>query len=277
MALCIVLVLTTACSLQPAEGAKAPAPSQHTHAHECETSPAPEYLPTPEVAELDKIYTLLAYSVVYKDWQRTGWQDPERARGYNIGGILVDPARPTGEQLLCWARNSVITTRNGTQHGEVRLITNYLGNAKQHKLKGLKLYTTLEPCAMCSGMMTLQQLQTTIYGQTDPGFGKALERLSLDSSHSHGYCPYPRSVQSVRASNRLTNEIDATFARHGGNIVEWLASSEAEALYRAANQQLKDFRVTFPGNAAALENALEFLEKIPDSYTATPYTTACEG
>jgi len=244
----------------------------------CHTSiPAP-YQPGPAEAERDAIYTLVAYAVVYKDWQTTGWQDPDHARGYNIGGVLVDPARPAGEQLLCWARNSVIKTRNGTQHGEVRLITNYLDMVPATKLKGFKLYTTLEPCAMCSGMMTLQSLQTVVYGQTDPGFGGAIERLTLNSSgQPKGWCPYPRGVQSSASPLPIRQRIDSAYAQVQGQtgIVRWLASDQARSLYAEAWAQFQGFRVQFAENRQILEQALSFLEQVSDHYAAMPYTVAC--
>ena len=266
--------VVTGCAQSP----KHPAHEVHaeTKAVECSTKPPPPYQPSEVVAEQDDIYTLLAYAVVYKDWQTHGWDMPDKARGYNIGGVLVNPQNATGQQLLCWSRNSVIKTRNGTQHGEVRLLTNYLGNATVTKVKGFKLYTTLEPCAMCSGMMTLQSLKTTIYGQTDPGYGGALERLSLNSTAlKDGWCPYPRGVQSVASPLAIRKEIDEAFARVGGSITAWLITPEARALYEKAMHQLENYKVRSTENNPVLAEATGFLKKVPTQYTPIPYTVAC--
>lgn len=244
---------------------------------ECSTKPPPAYRPSAVVAEQDAIYTLLAYAVVYKDWQTQGWDAPDKARGYNIGGVLVNPQNAPGQQLLCWSRNSVIKTRNGTQHGEVRLLTNYIGNnTSVTKVKGYKLYTTLEPCAMCSGMMTLQSLTTTVYGQTDPGYGGAIERLTLNSTVlKDGWCPYPRGVQSIASPLSIRKEIDEAFARVGGSITAWLITPEAHALYEKAVHQLENYQVRFDENRAVLTEATDFLKKVPAEYTPIPYTVAC--
>lgn len=254
--------------------------AHETHAKtervKCSTKPPPPYRPSAIVVEQDDIYTLLAYAVVYKDWQTHGWEAPDKARGYNIGGVLVNPQSAPGQQLLCWSRNSVIKTRNGTQHGEVRLLTNYIGNSSTTKVKGYKLYTTLEPCAMCSGMMTLQSLTTTVYGQTDPGYGGAIERLTLNSiALDDGWCPYPRGVQSVASPLTIRKEIDEAFARVGGSITAWLITPEARILYEKAVRQLENFKVRYTENRAVLAEARAFLKKVPSRYTPTPYTVAC--
>ncbi len=58
-------------------------------------SDVPVYDPAPDQAERDEIFTLLAYAVVRKNWQQD--MDPS-PRGYNIGGILVDPYN----NIACW-------------------------------------------------------------------------------------------------------------------------------------------------------------------------------
>lgn len=250
------------------------------HAHnkdqKCENKTPPAYKPSAAEAERDDIYMLVAYGVVYKDWQSDSWNNP-KARGYNIGGVLVNPGNDLGKQLVCWSRNSVIKTRNGTQHGEVRLMTNYIGNNKSvTKVKGYKLYTSLEPCAMCSGMMTLQSLTTTIYGQTDPGYGKAIERLTLNSTRlTDGYCPYPRGVQSVPSPLSVRKEIDAAYAKAGGSITDWLTTKQAKALYTKAKKQLDNYKVQHPENKIVLAEAKSFIKKVPAKYQKIPYTKAC--
>ena len=232
-----------------------------------------KYTPTAAEVEKDNIFSLLAYAVVLKDWQ----DDSKNGRGYNIGGVLVD----SNDHLVCWARNSVNVTNNGTQHGEVRMITNYLQNAPVKKLKEYKLYTTLEPCAMCSGMMTLTNLFTTIYGQKDPDFGDAIQRLRFNSKAEGGYCPYPRGVNSVAAENDVRKKIDTAYQKYqeagGTSITEWLSTAEAKIFYEEAAKQLKNFTVKFPENQSSLTAAQNFLSGVPSKYTKTPYAVNCSG
>ncbi|HEY6320296.1 MAG TPA: deaminase, partial [Thermoanaerobaculia bacterium] len=169
----------------------------------CAGNPAPQAAPplaqaaNPAQVERDQIFSLLAYAVVQLDWQAQGAAEP---RGYNIGSVLVDK----NACVVYWGLNSVGLAKNKTQHGEVRLMTCYMDRKREAgqplpgaNLKDYAIYTTLEPCAMCSGMMVLQSVLRTVYGQKDPSFGDALERLAFDGERCGGYPPYPRPVQSI--------------------------------------------------------------------------------
>lgn len=236
----------------------------------CSPTPIP-YSPDPVQTEKDNIFSLLAYSVVLKDWQ--GENIDSGVRGYNIGSVLVN----ANDEVVCWARNAVDITENESQHGEVRLITNYLRNTQLFSLKGYRLYTTLEPCAMCSGMMTLTQLYVTIYGQSDPGYGHALERLQFDSTSIDGYCPYPRPVLSAAAQNDIREQLDYEYSQAppGTSITEWLTGSVAYDIYEQANQELVNFVPEYSENEPVLEAAIAFLEGVPEEYEETPYTVNC--
>lgn len=213
--------------------------------------------------EKDNIYTLLAYSVVLKDWQNS---DMEHNRGYNIGSVLVE--NESGK-VVYWARNSVNVTRNMSQHGEVRLMNCYLANNKVRKLDRYTVYTTLEPCAMCSGMMMLTSVPRTVYGQSDPSYGKAIERLELDSA----YGPYPRHVESSPSISRERCRLDALYDKYrnvnkDAHITIFLTTDEAKKVYDDAYNDLLSFRVAFPENQPALDQAREYLKNVPEKYQA---------
>lgn len=234
---------------------------------------SPAYNPSAQQVELDNIYTLLAYAVVYKNWQAQGTSNP---RGYNIGSVLVNPQNA----VVCWAVNSVDVTSNGTQHGEVRLMTNYQGNTQTFNLKGYAVYTSLEPCAMCSGMMTMQALYKTIYGQHDPDFGDAIQRLELNSQACSGYCPYPRGVISAESQVSTAAAIDQAYCQYynsnpNHSLTQWLTTPEAEQLYATANSQFLNYVVQYPANQPLLTAAQNFLTGVPSTYTPIPYTTNC--
>ncbi|MCC3157411.1 nucleoside deaminase [Hymenobacter sp. 15J16-1T3B] len=210
--------------------------------------------------ERDQIYAWLAYAVVYQDWQPTA--QPDSSRGYNIGSVLVN----ADGYVVHWGRNCINATRNLTQHGEVRLMQSYLQRTRQRALRGYTIYTTLEPCAMCSGMMTLTQVTRTVFGQSDPEYGNALQRLQLDSracGPGH-YGPYPRAVEVSQAPDAVSCAIDSAYDRHRAErIVQFLASAAVRPLYARAAAQLARYRAQHPDNQVRLDSARRFLARLP--------------
>jgi tRNA(adenine34) deaminase len=221
-----------------------------------ETPPAPISVQR----ERDQLYAWLAYAVVYQDWQTTVQRDS--SRGFNIGSVLVN----ADGYVVHWGRNAVNATRNQTQHGEVRLIQGYLERTRQYALPGYTIYTTLEPCAMCSGMMTLTQVTRTVFGQSDPDYGAALQRLQLDSRPCGpaGYGPYPRAVQVSQAPDAVSCAIDSAYDRHRNTrIVQFLATPPTRTLYARAAAQLQQYRAQHPANQLRLDSARRFLARLP--------------
>ncbi|MDI1311786.1 deaminase [Prosthecobacter sp.] len=208
--------------------------------------------------ERDALYTLLAYALVYKDWQTLDTK--QGARGHNIGCVLVNPKG----QIVHVALNSNGKYKNGTQHGETRVMWQYQEREKLYDLKGYTIYTTLEPCAMCSGMMVMQKVSRTVYGQTDLDFGKAVERLQLKSAQ---FPPYPRAkeLSSTPADHPVRISIDQAYKLKYDSskiaITEWLRSEEAKALYAEAQTQLLSNAVLYEENRAVLADCLKSLKR----------------
>ncbi|WP_169435090.1 deaminase [Neolewinella persica] len=218
--------------------------------------------PTDSVSfEIDEIFSLLAYSIVYNYW------DPidRGGRGYNVGCILVD----SNNVVLDYGINHVSELENATQHGEVRLITNYLNKEGIYSLNDHSIYSTLEPCAMCGGMMTMVSIVKSVNGQPDYYFSKALERLSFDSRSMGGYGPYPRIVKSVDTPSQFGKILDEEYKKYisSGNkpiITKFLTTSIAESIYQQATQDFLSYTPVFIENQKVYENALKFYQELPD-------------
>jgi len=195
--------------------------------------------------ERDVIFSLTAMAVVRADWQEDG-----QGRGHNIGSILVNAQ---GVPVF-WARNASRRLDNGSQHGEVRLIQNFL-NCKGvgRYADGYTVYTTLEPCAMCTGLMTLTQVARVVYVQEDPGYGDAAE--ALKSIH------YPRVFEEATVpANPAKGILEAGFDAYRASdpsksITDFLLTPAAKAAYDQGVQALKDFRVAHTENQATLAAA----------------------
>ncbi len=166
-----------------------------------------------------------AYRRVLADWAPA--EDGARRRGYNIAAVLVAP----DGKIVAGELNSVMETRDCTQHAEMRLIQNYLRRERCFNLNGYTVYTTLEPCAMCAATMSMAGIGKVYYGQSDPSFGKAAERLALDSSRENGYPPYPRAVRAELLRSPMQEELERKFESSGmREITRWLATDEAKQI-----------------------------------------------
>ena len=206
--------------------------------------------------ERDLIFMLMTYAVVYQDWQEL--KDPWDSRGYNIGAIVVDKTH----RVISWGLNEKFMRRNGTQHAEVRAIQSYLENHSDLFLEDCTLYTTLEPCAMCSGMIIMSRIERVVYGQSDPNYGHALERMQLEID-KEGYSPYPRKVASHKSLDGISLGIDSIYHRSSTKgTTKFLSSEQARNYFRLASETFLSYQAKFHVNKSILDSARSFYFKI---------------
>lgn len=183
---------------------------------------------------------LLCYSLVLADWQ-SETVPREKRRGYNVGALLVNK---NGEPV-CFELNCINSMDNATQHSEVRAICGYLERNKGFNLDGFTVYTTLEPCIMCAGMITMTDIDRAVFGQKDLTFTQAFERLAFDSSSIGGYPPYPRQVKFNQLQDEISTALDLAFEdycqHHDDKILaKFLSTKEAEVIFEKAREKLEE-------------------------------------
>jgi tRNA(Arg) A34 adenosine deaminase TadA len=209
-------------------------------------------LPTPAQIqqEKDRVLSLAALSIVFKNWQTNS---APGSRGHNIGCVMVD----SNSLPISWNVNCVTTLDDGTQHGEVRVVQEFLSstNASGKYIDGNTVYTTLEPCAMCTGMMTMTKAKRCVYVQADPGYGSAIKGLNL--------VRYPRVFQAFTPST-LPQKIAlerqfAQFSRTNPSITDYLLTTNAQAVYASALTDLMNYRVKWTNNAAFYSSVTNFI------------------
>jgi tRNA(Arg) A34 adenosine deaminase TadA len=84
-----------------------------------------------------------------------------RAKGnHPFGAILVDEAG----QVLAEAENSVVTGRDCTGHAETNLMRQASGQYNLARLARCTVYTSAEPCPMCSGAIFWGNVRRVVYG-----------------------------------------------------------------------------------------------------------------
>jgi len=78
-----------------------------------------------------------------------------------IGAVLVKDGK-----IICEFANTTKTDSDPTMHGETGMIS-YAGHVLEKSLwEGSTLYTSLEPCIMCTGSIYWAGIRTIVYGGT---------------------------------------------------------------------------------------------------------------
>lgn len=206
--------------------------------------------------ERDNIFSLAALAMVYKDWQTS-----RDGRGHNIGSILVNK----NNMPVFWARNSVTVRSDATQHGEVRLIQSFLQCPGVGKyMDGYTIYTTLEPCAMCTGMIAMTKVDRVVYVQDDPEYGHARQALAN--------IKFPRlfeqtSPKGLKQKTDLERDWATYSKKKGSAITSYLLTDEARVIYAAADQDLMTYKIKYPENEGILVATQKFIRDVgPETY-----------
>ena len=105
------------------------------------------------------------------------------AKGNMAFGALM--ADPDGNVLL-EAENTTFTERNALRHAETNLIEEAVASLAPEQIAGATLYTSCEPCAMCSGAMYWAGINRMVYAMS--------EHDLLDITGVNDHCPTMRGV-----------------------------------------------------------------------------------
>jgi tRNA(Arg) A34 adenosine deaminase TadA len=119
-----------------------------------------------------------------------------------VGAVL---ASAHGE-ILAQAGNRIVEMRDPTAHAEVLAIregAQLLGN---ERLIGTTLYVTLEPCAMCTGALSLARVARLVYAAPDPKGGAVEHGPRFFSQSTCHHRPEVERVDDAEESGNLLKE-----------------------------------------------------------------------
>ena len=157
--------------------------------------------------------------------------------GHNICAIAVDE---DGE-IIDFDFNNAELLNDSTQHAEVRLIRRLFSLADAYEknktdtltsvaadmhrdynktLNNITIYTSMESCAQCSGMMTLANIPKVVYLQSDPTqyqIGKIMFRLSRPVGQMNGGGA-PRPISGKEIGFMLTDKIDKSYEDYRSSV-----------------------------------------------------------
>ena len=84
-----------------------------------------------------------------------------------VGAVIVSDA---GE-VIAQASNRTRELNDPSAHAEMLVIRAASALLGQERLEGYDLYVTLEPCAMCAGVISAARIRRLYYGASDPKSG----------------------------------------------------------------------------------------------------------
>ncbi len=96
------------------------------------------------------------------------------------GEVPVGAVVARDGQILAAARNRVLETGDPTAHAEILALRAAADRIGNYRLTGCDLYTTVEPCLMCSGAIVHARIRRLVYGPPEPKFGGVESKLALD-------------------------------------------------------------------------------------------------
>ncbi|KTD63116.1 tRNA adenosine(34) deaminase TadA [Legionella shakespearei] len=86
-----------------------------------------------------------------------------------VGAVLVSESN----ELLASGRNSLQSSHDPSDHAEVKVIRQASQLLKNHRLLNTTLYVTLEPCAMCAGLIVHARIKRLVFATRDFKAGAA--------------------------------------------------------------------------------------------------------
>ena len=92
-------------------------------------------------------------------------------KGLQEGGIPIGAALVIDEKVVSTGRNQRVQKGSAIHHGETNCIEN-AGRLKAQDYKRATLYTTLSPCAMCTGTILLYGIPKVVIGENQNFMGE---------------------------------------------------------------------------------------------------------
>ena len=86
-----------------------------------------------------------------------------------FGAVLVK-----GGEIVFESENRIYTEHDPTYHAEMGLIRDFCAKTGIADLKEYTLYSSCEPCFMCSGALVWAKLGRLVYGASDADLGEIL-------------------------------------------------------------------------------------------------------
>ncbi|CEG57147.1 tRNA adenosine(34) deaminase TadA [Legionella fallonii] len=115
-------------------------------------------------------------------WMQQAYQQAVLAQSVGevpVGAVLVNQ----NNELLGVGRNTLQNSHDPSGHAEINAIRQASQAIKNHRLLDTTLYVTLEPCAMCAGLIVHARIKRLVFATRDLKAGAAGSVFNLLQGH----------------------------------------------------------------------------------------------
>jgi len=112
-----------------------------------------------------------------EDYMRIALEEAGRAFEEDeapIGAVLVQNGN-----IIARTHNAPIRLADPSAHAEMLAIRKACAIAGNYRLTGAELFVTLEPCAMCAGVILQARIKRVVFGAHDPKTGAVVSLYQL--------------------------------------------------------------------------------------------------
>lgn len=146
----------------------------------------------------------------YPDFMRAALMEANKA--FELGEVPVGAVVVFEERVIGRGHNLTNSLHDATAHAEMIALSAAFNHFGDWRLENCYLFSTLEPCAMCSGAIILSRIDTIVYGARDPKFGAC------------------GSIFTIPTEERLN---------HQANVVEGVMADEVAELMKLFFRQIR--------------------------------------
>ncbi len=160
-------------------------------------------------------------------WMREALKRADNAEAINeipVGAVVVAEDRIIGEG---W--NTPISDHDPSAHAEMQAVRMAAKQVENYRVVDATLYVTLEPCAMCAGMLVHARIARVVYGAKDLKTGSAGSVMQL---LQHPQLNHQCEITSGILAEECGEKLSAFFRRRRAEIKA--AKAEAKRLSEQA-------------------------------------------